>query len=176
MVDPGIPTFVLGHFNTVFDRSVDRRGSDPFNDARESSLALRDFSWRCCVVDIWRDLHRLTPGFTSESQDRARASRIDLIGCPSVWAPFVSFCFRVLFPITRPSISRSVYLSPSHEGRAGGNVMYRFLMIPTSGPKSSRFGCIGELDSPSSRPLGNNGIKARRLSGLLSLTAVLRKP
>ena len=43
VVDPGIPTFVLGDFNTVFDRSVDRRGSDPFDDARESSLALRDF-------------------------------------------------------------------------------------------------------------------------------------
>ena len=92
VVDPGIPTFVLGDFNTVFDRSVDRRGSDPFDDARESSLALRDVFSRCCVVDIWRELHPLTPGFTWESPDRARASRIDLIGCPSVWAAFVSFC------------------------------------------------------------------------------------
>ena len=77
---------------------MDRRGSDPFDD--ESSLALRDFFSRCCVVDIWRDLHPLTPGFTWDSPDRARASRIDLIGCPSVWAPFVSFCDLVPCPFS----------------------------------------------------------------------------
>ena len=43
MVDPAIPTFVLWDFNTVFDRSVDCRGLDPFDDARETSLAVRDF-------------------------------------------------------------------------------------------------------------------------------------
>ena len=118
VVDPGIPTFVLGDFNTVFDRSLDRRGSDLFNDVRESSLALRDFFSRCCVVDIWRDLHPLTPAFTWESPDRARASRIDLIGCPLCGPLLFLFVtlFRVLFPIARPSISRSVHLS--HEGRA----------------------------------------------------------
>ena len=48
VVDPGIPTFVLGDFNTVFDKSVDSRWSDPFDDARESSLALREvFRFRC---------------------------------------------------------------------------------------------------------------------------------
>ena len=55
---------------------------------------------RCCVVDILRDLHPLTPGFTWESPDRARASRIDLIGCPSVWAPFVSCCDIVPCPFS----------------------------------------------------------------------------
>ena len=92
VVQPGILTFVLGDLNTVFDRSMDRRGSDPLNDSHESSMALREFFANCCVVDIWRDLHPLTPGFTWEIPDHARASRIDLIGCPAVWAPFVSFC------------------------------------------------------------------------------------
>ena len=110
VVEPGIPTFVLGDFNTVFDRSMDRRGSDPLDDSHESSLALREFFAKCCVVDIWRDLHPLTPGFTCESTDRARASRIDFIGCPAVWAPFVSFCNFVPYPFSDQSV---VHLSIS---------------------------------------------------------------
>ena len=56
------------------------------------------------MVDIWRDLHPLTPGFTWESPDHARASRIDLIGCPAVWAPFVSFCNVVPCPFSDHSV------------------------------------------------------------------------
>ena len=86
VVEPGIPTFVLGDFNTVFERAMTRsitpmKARWPFGNV---------FA-KCCVVDIWRDLHPLTLGFTCESPDHARASRIDLIGCPAVWAPFVSF-------------------------------------------------------------------------------------
>ena len=110
VVEPGIPTFVLGDFNTVFDRSMDRRGSDPLDDSHERPLALREFFAKCCVVDIWRDLHPLTPGFIWESPDRARASRIDLIGCPAVWAPFVSFCNFVPCPFSDHSV---VHLSIS---------------------------------------------------------------
>ena len=43
VVEPGIPTFVLGDYNTVFDRSMDRRGSDLLDDSHESSLARREF-------------------------------------------------------------------------------------------------------------------------------------
>ena len=110
VVEPGIPTFVLGDFNTVFERAIDRRGSDPLDDSHESSLALRKFFTKCCVVNIWRDLHPLTPGFSWESPDHARASRIDLIGCPAVWAPFVSFCNFVPCPFSDHSV---VHLSIS---------------------------------------------------------------
>ena len=61
-------------------------------------------------MDIWRDLHPLTPGFTWESPDHARASRIDLIGCPAVWAPFVSFCNFLPCPFSDHSV---VHLSIS---------------------------------------------------------------
>ena len=86
-IDPGIPTVVCGDFNTVIDRSTDRRGSDPLDSSRESSLDLS-----CCVSDILRDLYPLTSGLTWENTDHSRASRIDLIGCPAVWAPLVSSC------------------------------------------------------------------------------------
>ena len=62
------------------------------------------------VVDIWRNLHPLTPGFTWESPDHARALRIDLIGCPAVWVPFVSFCNFVPCPFSDHSV---VHLSIS---------------------------------------------------------------
>ena len=90
-IDPGIPTVVCGDFNTVINRSTDRRGSGPLDSSWESSLALQEFK-TCCVSDIWRDLHPLTSGFTWENTHHLRASRIDLIGCPTVWAPLVSSC------------------------------------------------------------------------------------
>ena len=120
VVEPGIPTFVLGDFDTVFDRSMDRRGSDPLDDSHESSLALREFFAKCCVVDIWRDLHPLTPGFTWESPDHARASRIVLIGCPSVWAPYFHFAIcRVPFfrPVDRSSLHESSCPHPTWTGQ-----------------------------------------------------------
>ena len=91
MVEPRIPTSILEDFNTVFHRSMDRRGSSPLDDCRESSAAFREFFF-CRVADIWSDLHPLAPSFTWESPDHATASRIDLIGCPAVWPTFLSFC------------------------------------------------------------------------------------
>ena len=91
-IDPGIPTVVCEDFNTAIDPSIDRRGSDPLDSSREGSLALQDLFKTCCVSDIWRDLHPLTPGFMWENSDHSRASRIDLIGCPAVWGPLASSC------------------------------------------------------------------------------------
>ena len=42
-IDPGIPTVVCGDFNTVINRSTDRRGSEPLDSSRECSLALQEF-------------------------------------------------------------------------------------------------------------------------------------
>ena len=44
VIDPSVPTFVCGDFNVVFDRSLDRRGSSPFDSLRESSTLLDFFS------------------------------------------------------------------------------------------------------------------------------------
>ena len=34
LVDPSVPTLLVGDFNTVFDRTKDRRGSDPLDSGR----------------------------------------------------------------------------------------------------------------------------------------------
>ena len=39
-IDPAIPTLLCGDFDTVLDRVLDRRGSCPFDDSRESSALL----------------------------------------------------------------------------------------------------------------------------------------
>lgn len=44
-VDPAIPTVLCGDFNTVFDRSMDRRGSDASDVSRESTAALVHLFW-----------------------------------------------------------------------------------------------------------------------------------
>ena len=49
-INPSIPTIVAGDFNTVFDRFLDRAGSDPTVSSRESSSSLLNLSDFCCVV------------------------------------------------------------------------------------------------------------------------------
>lgn len=46
-IDPSVPTILAGDFNTVFDHSVDRFGSDPVDSSRESSSSLRDLFDAC---------------------------------------------------------------------------------------------------------------------------------
>ena len=49
-VDPSIPTLLCGDFNAVFDRALDRRGSNVFDTARESCVTLSALfdSCLCC--------------------------------------------------------------------------------------------------------------------------------
>ena len=91
-VDPSVPTVLCGDFNTVFDRSLDRAGSDASDTSRESSSTLAHLFDVCCVIDTWRYFHPSSPGFTWMSSDGSVSSRIDLIGCPYVWVPSVSSC------------------------------------------------------------------------------------
>ena len=63
-VDPSVPTILCGDFNAVFDRSVDRFGSDPSDLSRESFSSLQDLFDACCTVDIWRYLHPSSSGFS----------------------------------------------------------------------------------------------------------------
>ena len=99
-MDPTIPTFLVGDFNTVFDRSVDRRGSVVTDVSRESSVALaRLFNDSCCL-DIWRYLLPTTQGFTWSRADGLVSSRIDLIGCPYAWTASASSCDIVPCPFS----------------------------------------------------------------------------
>ena len=50
-VDPSIPTLLCGDFNTVFDRNLDRSGSDSSDTWRESSAALMTLFQSCCCID-----------------------------------------------------------------------------------------------------------------------------
>ena len=92
LLDPSVPTVVCGDFNAVFDRSLDRFGSDTADTSRESSVALSHLFESCCCVDIWRYLHPSSSCFTWTSSDGTLASRIDFVGCPYVWVSSVSSC------------------------------------------------------------------------------------
>ena len=97
-VDISVPTVLCGDFNTVFDRSLDRAGSDASDTSRESSSALLHLFDACCVIDTWRYFHPSSSGFTWMSSDGSVSSRIDLIGCPYVWVPSVLSCDIVPYP------------------------------------------------------------------------------
>ena len=101
-IDLSVPSLLCGDFNTVFDRALDRRGSDPSDSSRESTCpsALRGLFDACCVVDIFKYLHPSTPGFTWTKWNSALASRIDLVGIPSLWVSSVSACSVVPCPFS----------------------------------------------------------------------------
>ena len=99
-LDPTVPTLLCGDFNTVFDRSVDRRGSDSSDTWRESSAALKALFESSCYVDAWRYLHPDTAGFSWTRPDGTVSSRIDLIGCPYVWVASMSSCDFVPCPLS----------------------------------------------------------------------------
>ena len=99
-VDPAIPTVLCGDFNTVFDRSMDRRGSDASDVSRESTAALVHLFDSCCVIDTWRYLHPSSSCYTWLSPDGSVSSRIDYIGCPYVWVSSVSSCDIVPCPFS----------------------------------------------------------------------------
>ena len=99
-IDFSVPSMLCGDFNTVFDRALDRRGSDPSDTSRESSSALRGLFDACSVVDIFRYLHPSTPGYTWSKWNGTLASRIDLVGIPSHWVSSVSACSVVPCPFS----------------------------------------------------------------------------
>ena len=88
-IDPSVPTVLAGDFNTVFDRSLDRRGSDPFEGSCESSCALIRLLNACPLIDIWRHLHPTSSSYTWTSSNGSLSCRIDFILVPH---PSVSSC------------------------------------------------------------------------------------
>ena len=91
-IDPSIPIVVGGDFNALFNRLLDRRGSNIFNVSRESCAALSSLFNDCAMVDIWRYLHPQTVAFTWMRPDGSLSSRIDFFGCPYVWLHAVQSC------------------------------------------------------------------------------------
>ena len=91
-VDPSIPTLICGDFNAVLDRSLDRRGSNPLDNSRESCSTLASLFSDCCVTDIWRIFHPSVFGSSWSRHDGSLASRIDLNGCPYPWLHHVVSC------------------------------------------------------------------------------------
>ena len=91
VLDPSVSTLLAGDFNSVLDRSLDRRGSSSFSSSsRESSDVISKLFSDLCVIDAWRHFHPDESSFSWTRPDGAYASRIDLIGCPSDWLPFAS--------------------------------------------------------------------------------------
>ena len=99
-IDALVPTIICGDFNTVWDRRVDRRGSDPTSTGRESSSVLRSLFQDIVAVDVWRKLHPDTKSFSWTKPDGTMASRIDLFGFPSTWTHLVLSCDIVPCPFS----------------------------------------------------------------------------
>ena len=90
VLDPSVSTLLANDFNSVLDRSLDRRvSSSSSSSSRESSDVISKLFSDLCVTDAWRHFH---PDESSSwtRPDGVYASRIDLIGCPSDWLPFAS--------------------------------------------------------------------------------------
>lgn len=81
-VDMSVTTILWGDFNAVFDRTKDRRGSDPSVTVRESFVSLNLLFRECCAIDFWRHLHRNVHAFTWLKSAGSVFSQIDLIGYP----------------------------------------------------------------------------------------------
>ena len=91
--DPSVPTILVRDFNTVFDQSLDRRGSVVGDTSRESTAALTRLFDDVYCIDIWRYLHPSTSGFTWSTADGCFSSRIDLVSvCDILPCPFSDHC------------------------------------------------------------------------------------
>ena len=100
VVNPDPPTTLRGDFNTLVDRGLDRSGSDVDDSSRESTPSLIRLLDACAVVDIWRALHPSGRSFTWLRPNGSIASRIDLVGLPPSWVPFVSSCDHLPCPFS----------------------------------------------------------------------------
>ena len=122
MADLNLPSILCGDFNAVFNRTMDRAGSDPNDSSRDSSVSLRALFRDCCVTDAWRYCHPSSITFTWRKSDGSLSSRIDFIGIPLPWAPLYHLApsCPVLFRITLSSLWRYPFLILSREVRVDG--------------------------------------------------------
>jgi len=99
-IDPCFSTVLAGDFNPVFDRSLDRRGSDLFDVSRESSCALNRLINACSSIYIWKYIYPTSSSYTWTRGNGSLSSRIVFILEPRVWFPFVSSCDIVACPFS----------------------------------------------------------------------------
>ena len=165
-IDPSIPTVIAGDFNTAFDRSIDRFGSDAADSSGKSSSSLWDLFNACCVVNIWRYLHPFSSSFMWTRWNGSLASRIDLFGvhmfgcllCRLVIFSRVLFLIIVLFPC----LSLSLMLFPLV--LACGSSIFQFWMRRNMLRSFLTFGRHGVLPSSSFPPLPSGGRWVRAIS------------
>ena len=104
MADLSVPSILCGDFNAIFNRHLDRVSPSIIDPARDSSVPLRALFQEYCVVDAWRYCHPSSRAFTWHKPDGSISSRIDFIGVPLSWAPFVSYCHCVPCPFCDHSV------------------------------------------------------------------------
>ena len=114
-----IPVFLLGDFNSVFDRALDRSSSHIDFAARDTSDKLGDLFLEFNVIDIWRSLHLVSKSFTWTRPDGTMSSRIDLVGVPSIWS-----CFAVC----------STILPCPHSDHCAVSLLYKYSLSSGKGP------------------------------------------
>ena len=100
VVNPDPLTILCGDFNTIFDRGLDRSGSDVDDSSSESTPSLIRLFDACAVADIWCALHPSDRSFTWLRPNGTFASRIDSVGFPTSWVPFVSSCDHLPYPFS----------------------------------------------------------------------------
>ena len=79
-IDPSLPTFLCGDFNTVVDPHIDRRGCNPssywaYNWPQSLSLLTSQLD----LVDAWRRSHPTDRHFTWHRPCGSQASRLDMV-------------------------------------------------------------------------------------------------
>ena len=165
-MDPARPTILCGDFNAVFNRTTDRRGSNPLDHAHDSCQALRTLFSNCCVTDIWRRLHPTERGFSWCKWDGSVASRIDLIGCPTSWLTQALSCtlLPALSQIILLSFSTVLFQWPFPEALAAGNLTALFSSHQSTSTLYGPFGHPGKKGSPHSLPCNTGGMRARNES------------
>ena len=128
-IDPSVPTVVCGDFNTVFDRTLDRRGSDPSDYSRESSQALASLFQECCILDTWRYLHRKEIAFSWLSRDGFVSSRIDFVGCPYQWIHAIESCDILPCPYSDHSIVLMSLVIPEPIPKGPGRWLFNISLL-----------------------------------------------
>ena len=90
-IDPAIPIFLSGDYNTVVDLSLDRFGCNPNSPwAYNCSPTLRTLMETYSLSDGWRVQHPTSQEFTWKRPNGHQRSKIDMIWMPTKYLRLVS--------------------------------------------------------------------------------------
>jgi exonuclease III len=108
-IDPSLPTFLCGDFNTVVDPHINRRGCNPssywaYNWPQSLSLLTSQLD----LVDAWRRSHPTDRHFTWHRPCSSQASRLDMVWISSNLLEHVNFYFMLhVFDLLSTMVSLS---------------------------------------------------------------------